>query len=285
MGDDEPPPPGTIQDLTADAAELGLADFTARTASEWHRRGLLGSPARQSLGYGNGQAPALYSSEQRALFAAVVRNKVSGSKADQLANIPIWAWLYQPDGFVTPEQVRRALRTAVGPLPRKTRRNAQRLASAFAKSLDLNRASNQAVGRLKACLTSLLVDGPQQVQVTELRRALAEVWEPRRVAVVRGPAKAPLDLDTVMTVLLARIMAARKLDRHTDEELILARRRHQEGWAEYLAMVPELQRQAEPQVAALYADVELNEQVARATNTFLLQLGLPLLHETAPTTV
>src|SRR5512144_2052994 len=108
------PAPGTLNDLLADAADLGMRDASERRLREWTRLGLLGSPTRQSLGRGHGQAPALYSSRQRALFHAVVHHRVLGHKNATLAQIPVWAWLFNSDPGVTLDQLKKALGTALG---------------------------------------------------------------------------------------------------------------------------------------------------------------------------
>jgi hypothetical protein len=267
------PPPGSITDLVADAHKIGYSAFTERMAREWNRRGLLGSPKRVSLGRGHGQALAVYSAEQRAVFRATVRNRLDGIRYEVLAGLPVWAWLNWGEDYVSNEQLVRALRTAVGPIPRKTRGGAERSASLLIRGVEVNGAPTQAVGRLKRELVSLVVQGPTRPTVRSLEAAVRSVLEPRGVAIVRGPTHAPLMTETVTGVLVCRMKGMRRLSSVTEVELRTAQTRFQETWPEYRGAARHLAAQAGQELAHLYDSPELIP-VDEAVNTLLLHIGL-----------
>jgi hypothetical protein len=125
------PPPGTLEDLLADAANLGWAT-NERMLRSWNTKGLLGSPARQSRGRNLGQAPAIYTTKQRRLFQLLAAQR-RAAHLSQLARAVVYVWMSQPDGWVDSEQATRAFHTAIG-----TPRTSLRVARAIARRLVLS---------------------------------------------------------------------------------------------------------------------------------------------------
>ncbi|WP_250279322.1 hypothetical protein [Frankia sp. Cppng1_Ct_nod] len=266
------PDPAILDDLLSDADRLGFPSLNERLVREWHQKGLIGSPCRLSLGRGRGQAPALYSSEQRALFIAVVRNRARGYKYTTLATIPVWAWLNFGEDWVEMGQLRRALRTAIGPNPRRSVKAACKAANVLVCQIDLHHASYEARTRLRKEISAALNLG--QVNYECLRAAVAGVYEPCGVAIVRGPAGAPLTVDSITALLDARIRGMKELYSATDEALLLARSRHQESWPEYQARQAAYSAEAGPQLASLFAPSDVTKQVEDSVSEVVLLLGI-----------
>lgn len=269
------PEPGSLNDLLNDARQLGL-DFDERPARDWHRRGLLGSPQRRPLGRSRGSGAAVYSSEQRALFQAVVRNRVTGCRYSTLATVPVWAWLNYGDDWVSLAQLRRALRSAVGPHPGQSLRLARQSTQQLLQMMDFGQGRPGDRGRLRDELTEQLYDG--RINPNALRPLVAAVFQPVGLPVVRGPAAASLTVDTVTFQLAMRLRAAAKLHRVTDEQLHTARLQHQASWAEYQQLRPELAQHA-GSLRPLFDEAPLDQQVLSSVGTLLLLLGIQLTND------
>jgi hypothetical protein len=136
---DELPPPGTLEDLLADATANGWRT-NERMLREWKRLGLLGVPVQRSLGRGHGQLPGLYASKQRALFGVLARLRGQGARNEQLAKVVVFAWAYSDDEWVDTAQAAAALRTGLSN-PRKSLRVATRAAKLLVNQIDLARAA------------------------------------------------------------------------------------------------------------------------------------------------
>ncbi len=269
------PEPGSLNDLINDARRLGL-DFDERTARDWHQRGLLGSPQRRPLGRGRGSQAAVYRSEQRALFQAVARNWVTGCRYSTLATLPVWAWLHHGDDWVCLQQLRRALRTAVGPNPRQSRRVARQTTQQLLQLMDFRHGRPGDRGRLRDELTEQLYDW--RINPDVLRPLVAAVFQPAGLQLVRGPAAASLTVDRVTFQLTMPLHAAAKLNQITDEQLHTARLQHQASWAEYQQRRHELAQHA-GSLSPLFDEVPLDQQVLSSVGALLRLLGIQLTND------
>ena len=270
------PEAGTLTDLLRDARELGWVAANERMVRSWYTLGLIGAPRRNSLGQGRGQLPATYSAEQRALFRAVVRKRLDGRRNSALAHIPIWAWLSFGDTWADVAQIRRATRTALGPLP-PTRRAAVTASRMFTASINVNRAPTQAVGRLNVVLTDLLLSGLEARDLDRLHAAVSSVFEPHSADASAAAPLALINVDAIVGSLKARVLGAVKFASLTDEQLDAVRLRHQAEWAQYVSVAPNLAEQAGPDVAKLF---ELSHQglpVHEAVSTLILLVGLDVM--------
>jgi hypothetical protein len=79
--------PGTINDLTTDAARHGH-QVIARLVRDWSERGLLDYPTRRPAGKGHGSKQALYTANQRMLFLSLL-DKRAGNSIRSLARMPV----------------------------------------------------------------------------------------------------------------------------------------------------------------------------------------------------
>ncbi len=266
------PLPGTRLDLQADAQDLGL-ELSERLIAEWRRLGLLGSPRRRKSG-AHGQDLAEFSPEQRALFRAVVHNRVRGASNAALANLPVYAWLNFGEDWVETSQVRVAMATAVGKDLRRSERAAASAARTLVDQVDVNNASIYARAAFKREVAEQLRSG--RIDPARLRAMVTKVFQPGDVVIRRGPRDAMLDVDAITTSVAARMRAARNLDRITDDQFQEARLRHLASWAEYRNGAQQRQQEAGPQLSSLFDDLSSNSQAANAVGTLLLLLGFAL---------
>ncbi len=269
------PPPGTRLDLQADARNLGL-DLNARQITEWRRIGLLGAPQRRKSAQ-HGQDLAEFSAEQRALFRAVVRNRVRGVSNGTLANLPVFAWLHYGDDWARTSQVRLAMRTAVGKDLRRSERAAASAARTLLDMIDVNNASVHARAAFKREVAEEVRGG--RIDPARLRALVTKVFQPGDVVIRRGPRDATLDVDVITMSLVARMNAARKLDKITDAQFEEARMRHLASWDIYRRGAEQRQQEAGPQLSHLFEDISPNSQVPNAVGTLLLLLGLFLAEQ------
>ncbi len=79
--------------------------------------------------------------------------------------------------------------------------------------------------------------------------------------------------------LVARMNAARKLDKITDAQFEEARMRHLASWDIYRRGAEQRQQEAGPQLSHLFEDISPNSQVPNAVGTLLLLLGLFLAEQ------
>lgn len=266
------PIPGTLEDLISDAAAVGLEGFNERLARDWHRRGLLGSPERQHLGRGRGSTVGMYNSEQRALFQAIARNRAAETKISTLATLPIWAWLNY-DGWVDLEQLRRALRTAVGD-PRLSERVAGQTAQLLLRLVDHRQGRPGDRGALRDELVNQLRSG--RIDTTLLLPKVQAVFQPRgRLLVARGPVGASMSAGDFTYGLGVRLLAACQLKTVSDEQLLTARSQHRTSWTGYQQVREQLEADA-GSLRWLFRELSENEQVISSVDSLLLLLGIQL---------
>jgi hypothetical protein len=285
-----PAPPGTIDDLLADARSLGWANSNERLLRDWHRVGLLGAPRRRPLpGGGSGQQRAVYSSQQRALFQAEVRNRqASLQRTDSesfpagryahLVCLPVYAWAKFGNDWVDNDQLRRALRTSLGPNPKKSQRAARLSAAQFIDAIDVNHATVQARNRLRDFLADQLQRG-RGIDSVRLRDLVAAVVQPAGLAVVQGEVDSGLVIEAAAYGIVARIRAANALEQFTDEQLGLARLRYNTTRAEYAAQMAGAS--IPPEQAKLFSDIGTDGELRNVVSDLLLLLGMALLQEDA----
>ena len=116
--------PGTIDDLVADATNLGLK-VSYRLVHDWVAKGLIDRPTRQRIGP-TGSQKALHSPEQRLLFCELLEMRDSGNSIKDLANWVIGLWIMYDD-YIPTRQTLRALRTWYSDDPRSSKAEAHRI--------------------------------------------------------------------------------------------------------------------------------------------------------------
>lgn len=227
------PKPGTREDLAYDAHRLGLV-LTDRQIEEDHRRGLLATATRVSLGQGLGQARATYTSQQRAVYQAVLRNRAAHPAATALnralACVPLHAWLYCGEEFVDLDQVRRAAATRIGN-PKRSLRDAEQMARDVLNSIDLHNAPAPARAALRRELTAQLNTG--RIDTSRLTAAVGRVFEPRAdLHLIRGVPGVTVTVDNIVGCLHARMTAVRPVatGQIDDDALRWARQEFAASW-------------------------------------------------------
>jgi hypothetical protein len=286
-----PPPPGTLSELLDDARVAGWAKANERLLRRWYDIGLLGSPERRPLeGGGSGQQPGLYSSQQRVLFGAMVRIRVQSAstpstdpfpahKDSALASIPVYAWLHFGSDWVDNHQLKKALKLALGPNPRKSLRAAKLAATQFVNAIDVNDAPLHARNSLRDFIADQLWHG-RHVDLDALRARITAVVEPQGLAVVRGPVDSTMMINSLVYAVQARLKAADSINAITDEQLGIARLRYNAGRPAYEAWNARLQDNLAPGLARMFNDVGPDNEIREAVPAVLLLLGMDLLqHE------
>jgi hypothetical protein len=266
------PEPCTRLDLIADAKLLGF-DLSERLFNEWRRLGLIGAPQRRRSGP-HGQDLALFSSEQRVLFRAIAMDRARGVRNAWLAAYPVHAWLNYGDDWVSIDQLRAALTTAVGN-PKLSERVAAITAKALVDPIDVNNANVHARAHFKREVAKQLRRG--RIDEDRLRAAVTRVFQPGVVIIIRGTTDAPLRIEAITMWLVTTMNAALKLKTITDEQLYEARLQHLVSLQGYLQGQAARQAEGGPQLAELYADIDPDDPTP-AVGTLLQLVGTNILN-------
>jgi hypothetical protein len=269
---------GTIDQLVADAAEHGYPNVGVRLVRDWSERGLLDYPRRRSAGKGHGSLPALYSAHQRNLFLSLLERRATNS-IRSLARIPVGIWTYWGDTFVPTSQARRAFDTWLGD-PRSSRKQARHTAHEVLHQLDQPQATPAARRELLRVVTEAAYTA--RIDDDELARAIHGVFEPGSGHIPRaiGHPAAPLMAESMITVLTARLAAARRvLAGEVDEdEFSRARHLHRVSYAEYAAQQAAFAAAAPAERPDMYEPVTAQEALTRVCGHLLTTLGLATLN-------
>jgi hypothetical protein len=272
---------GTLDDLVADAQRLGQT-VTRRMIRDWTAAGLLDFPAKRSAGKGHGSRPALYSANQRELFAKLLHHRPHNG-IRSLARIPVFIWMNWDESYVPLRQARLALTTWLGDT-QTSMKKAQHTAREMLGQLDHPQATPAARKRLVAVLTNLAYTG--RADLNELEEAVHTVFEPGHSQIHRaiGHPEAALTTDTVVHLLRARLTAISLLRNNaiTDDNLRDARHAHRISFAEYTGKQPILATHAPASSPGMYEPPNPDLALAHCCGHLLTLLGLQALHpETA----
>lgn len=263
--------PGTVDDLLSDARSAGY-HATQRLVTDWIGLGLLDHPKRRGRGRGVGAAKALYSGQQRQLFLALLAKRADVRHIKPLAQIPVFTWMYWGDEYVPLRQARRAFMTWLGDA-RASRNSARRAARELLGQLDHPDATKVARHTLVNVVAEVAYTA--RVDLPTLREAVAAVFEPDGKPRTLGHPAAPFNIDTVMTLLQARLAAVRALQegRVSDEQLVRARDAHRLHMAEYVREQPDLARSSD-NALGLYGPVTQQAMFESCCQDLLTVLGL-----------
>jgi len=262
---------GTVDDLLRDAQSAGH-HATRRLISDWVSVGLLDHPKRRGRGRGAGAAKALYSGQQRRLFRTLLARRSEVRHIRTLAQIPVFIWMYWGEEYVPLRQARRALMTWLGDA-RVSKDRARRSARELLGQLDHSRATGDARRTMVNLVAEFAYTG--RVDLTELRNAVTDVFEPEGKPRALGHPAAALTADAVVTLLEARLKAVRKLqdNRVTDEQLVQARDAHRLHMAEYVQLQPHF---ASDSAHAFYGPVTHQTMFDSCCRDLLTVLGLQI---------
>lgn len=265
------PGPGTLDDLIADAADVGWRQANERLLRDWKRMGLLPSPVRRSLGRGQGQAPGVYSPEQRRLFQVLAQGRADAARNDELARAVVYSWLYHSDGWVSSDQALAALRTAVGN-PKKSARIASGAARELVNSLDFVQAPRKVRSKLIDEITTQLYRG--KIHRQRLHHALSDLLDRGSITVVRGPQGASLSTSRLVDAIVSRAAAVTRFADVTVDEMDTVRQEHRITVAGYSLERPALMSVASPEIQHLFLEPTLMEFTNTAVPTTLYLLDV-----------
>jgi hypothetical protein len=234
-----------------EAARQANLKATRRLITDWVDLGLLDQPIRRGLGRGKGSI-AVWNETQAALFIDLLalRNRpVNPVKhVAGLANLPVSGWLWGYQG-VPLRHVRRALGTWCGrhrsrkaPSARAT----QLVAQQISQQLDHPHATPANRKALRELLEKTMKE--QRFDAAATRAAVERVFDPRDVGVSRGPAIAPVTIDSAVFLLQAHALGYLELDTFSDDEFEAARVIYRQTRREYVRDWPKLShdRQGSP---------------------------------------
>jgi hypothetical protein len=264
------PPPGTLDDLRTDAAAAGWRT-TERALREWNRLGLLGSPTRRSLGRGHGQAPGLYSPQQRALFRKLATLHTQHARNEGLAKVVVWSWLDLDDAWVSTEQAIAAITTAIGN-PLKSRRLANQAARQLVADLPMSAGPRAARQRLTRELAEQLYMG--RIDAAALAPAVSAVLDAGPATVVRGPAGARLGTESVLGWLAGRAEGLARFENVTVEDMNEVRLHHRITRAQYRFARPHLRAAASEDTRYLFDESTRPQLIDSAVPIILYLLGV-----------
>lgn len=264
---------GTVDDLLNDARSAGY-HATRRQISDWVSLGLLDYPKRRGRGRG-GAAKALYSGQQRQLFLSLLAKRSEVRHIKPLAQIPVFIWMCWGEDYVPLRQARRAFMTWLGDI-RDSQDGARRSARALLGQLDHPGATETARRTLVNVVAEIAYTG--HLDVPALQPAVTAVFEPDGKPRVLGHPAAPLNADAVVTLLEARLTAARKLQEGqvSDEQLIGARYAHRLHMAEYVRSQPDIAASSDS-AHTLYEPVTQQATFDSCCRDLLTVLGLQVM--------
>jgi hypothetical protein len=238
--------PGTIEDLIADAAEIG-EHFTPRSINDWVEAGLLAAPFFQKSSR-HGSDPRLFSAEQRRMFTELLlargRSPHKRIRQDRLVEAALYMWLAD-NTIVTDQQARRALRTyshGMGHLTAQARTEAARALVDQIARADANAGQRRLAERLiveaeKSAYATRLAQPADQERLYAVLLDLTHSVDLRLAGFERGlgPPVAPYALAQLFgkwmaTLRMSVVLASEQVPEH---ELAEARAEHVREWARY----------------------------------------------------
>jgi hypothetical protein len=266
-------------------ARFGFTDGTFR---KYQELGLIGAPSpdqRWTEGR-TGSAAGLWSDHDRGMLIAILnlrerqRLEVGGQlDLSKLGNFVVWSWAYS-DGYVQLDQVRRALRTWVGPQVGGTRGRARSRSriNGFARQLvDAVAAPGIKLRDRKSMAANLTeklwandLDG-----LLSLEAALQHIIDPdatgRRMGIGPYAADARMQLDGLYKKHLGAQYVIADPSPLRDDDWLLARRLMRQSWASYEVDQPWLAASSEN--PGYFATATIDYQVSESSGTLLFSLG------------
>ena len=267
----------TRKQLVDEAAGLGHPGALERTFKHWVSIGLLAPALSPGRGRGAGRAAGTWNESQRRLWLDLLQGRDNGYRVRDLANAPVWIWLMHGPHAVPLDQVRRALRTWVGP-PGSwgTRAGARLVAKRALAEVDHAAANPRDRKRLLDIVEHAAWYG------TLNRDRLRDVANTIAKRAERDPidAKYRFDPDLLADLLDTRIRILKNLDTIPHEWFERARLMNLGGLRWYQREVE--QTRNDPRLAKYNPPIDWLERSLDSCNTLLSFLGLLLMNETKP---
>src|SRR5207237_6251680 len=105
----------TRSELVEQARADGFGGSLERAFKAYVGGGLLARAHSPGRGRGTGRATGTWNDAQRRLWLGLLEGRRNGYSTRELANAPVWMWFTEGDDAVPLAQVRKVLRTWVGP--------------------------------------------------------------------------------------------------------------------------------------------------------------------------
>jgi hypothetical protein len=261
----------TTGQMVEDASPYG--DASPRLVRGMVEDGLLDLPTRKGLGRGNG-VEVTWPQNQFRLFVDLVALRSQGlTKTADLANVPVYVWLWTGEEAVPLRQVRRALDTWTGfskTSPASRSRESAKKAVALIASPDAKPDDVRAVVKM---LTEWSTGA--DVDRTRLRRRLYRVFDPNRTGRNLGSGLAEVSPDTLMSIVERRARLLRSvgtIGALDDELLRRARTEYVMTYAGYAVAQPLLA--ADPETGSAYETPDPGRMMMTACMDFVHVLDI-----------
>jgi len=211
----------TADDLVV-AAHAAGTPVTPRLIREWSDLGLLECASRPVDGRDGERCAKWPQAQLRLLLTLLDRRRAGMRYIEDLANVPVFVWLWYGDRYVTMRQIRRDLQTWRDRYSVKPCDAASALVDASVHNVSAFAASLELTNRVARLLAG------EQVDRGDLSRALSGEARPRGLVRRAENARARLDLLAARYSALARLPRSDDSDpaahRISDSELERARR-------------------------------------------------------------
>ena len=198
-------------------------DITARMIDDWVSIGLLDRPNKRGLGRGKGMLATWPDNQRQLLLTLLLKRKEIKKLITPLFNIPVWIWLEYGEEHVPLRQMKRALLN--WSLSHGYRANSWKRARLSARAL-LDSFKHEGSTRAdRNTLVEILARASYSgtCDLLELRPAVKKVFDPDGVERELGPRGAQLTVDSIVSLVDARLKTIARIENISDDEFNSAR--------------------------------------------------------------
>ncbi len=258
-------------DLVLAAKERGF-DITARMIDDWVSIGLLDKPNKKGLGRGKGMLATWPENQYQLLLTLLLKRQEIKKLITPLFNIPIWIWLEYGDEYVPLRQMKRALLSwsrAHGYQAnswKRARLSARALLDSF-KHEDSTRADRNA---LVEVLARASYNGT--CDLLELRRAIEKVFDPDGVDRALGPRGAQLTVDSIVSLVGARLRTIGRIESIKDDEFLSAQTAYAQATNLYWRELPRFV--SDPEMGDFFEINDVEKRLNSACMSLVTLIGL-----------
>lgn len=255
-------------------AEAKGYHITGSLIRDWVQLGLLDKPRKKGQGKGKG-TEAWWSQRQVELLLTLLEQRQRGhvQSVAALCNIPVFGWLYWADASGAPlRQVKRAVATwqRAAHVPRSYKK-AHEIATVFVRNHTHPHAKG-ARREVSEALTTMIYSGEYPNDL--LRYHLQTIIDPSGKGEERGPADAPLSMESTAWMIEARLRAATDLHDAPDELWEWARVVYHWTMSQYQARYDEFAANAD--TGHLFPRPTFEYIAPNTCNFLITQLGVGL---------
>jgi len=271
---------GTLEDLVADAVQLGVTEVSDRMITDWTENGLLASPEFQKTTR-HGSDARIYAPEQRRLFTELLKARQRSPLARvphrTLVRIVLHMWLTY-DTVVPHAQARRAWRTWALSVGKSTAARRRDTARAVVRQLAHSDASY--AQRRTAELLIEAAEKSRNPDWAKIYSALTSVCSPwpslpgKGIERGFGVPDLPFGVREAILTWAIRWRATQLLAKEQIDEAVLveARAEHRQEWQRYLNARTSLQSRATPAEMFDWPE-DLEQQIKQHVEGFVPVVG------------